>query len=276
MAQVNTRSGARQVRIERWLGLNENPDGETRLALGEASVMRNWRVTREGSLQVRPGYEALCTLAQNQPVLGLWAGAVAGEDRLLALCGGHVWELSGPAAGTGTAQDLGAVEGEHAFFFGFGQKAYLLTGSEYYVWDGEGGFAAVEGYVPLVAVASPPAGGGTLLEGVNKLNGKRRQRFSPDGTSTVFQLSETDIDQVLSVEGTDITWSADTAKGTVTFASAPAQGTDCLTRLRPCALPSSSTAPMTPGSSSTGTAPTPRCTAAWTRTGSPRPSTSPT
>ena len=228
MAQVNTRSSARQVRIERWLGLNENPDGETRLKPGEAGVMRNWRITREGSLQVRPGYEALCTLVQGQPVLGLWSGAVAGQDHLLALCGGHVWDLSGTSAGW-SAQDVGSVEGTHAFFFGFAQKVYLLTGAGYYCWDGDGSFAAVEGYVPLVAVASPPEGGGTLLEGVNKLTGKRRQRFSPDGEAKVFQLSETDIDQVLSVEGTDITWSADTAKGTVTFASAPAQGTDCLT-----------------------------------------------
>ena len=55
---------------------------------------------------------------------------------------------------------------------------------------------AVEGYVPLVAAAAPPEGGGTLLERVNLLNGKRRVQFSPDGAATVFHLPETNIDEV--------------------------------------------------------------------------------
>lgn len=41
--------------ISQWLGLNENPDGDTRLKLGEAAVMRNFKITRDGSLQKRPG-----------------------------------------------------------------------------------------------------------------------------------------------------------------------------------------------------------------------------
>ena len=41
MAQVNRSNQARLVRIDRWLGLNENQDGETMLELGEASLMRN-------------------------------------------------------------------------------------------------------------------------------------------------------------------------------------------------------------------------------------------
>ena len=227
MAQVDQTSRTRLVSIGPFLGLNENQDGETMLKPGEAAVMRNWRVTREGSLQVRPGYAPMCTLAQDQEVKGLWTGWVGGSEYLLALCGGHVWALT---PGSWTPRDLGEAAGEHAFFFGFGQKAYLLTGAGYYGWDGgEGGFAPVEGYVPLVAAATPPEGGGTLLEQVNLLSGRRRQRFSPDGTAVTFQLSETDIGQVLSVEGTDIPWTADTQGGAVTFDSPPDQGVDCLT-----------------------------------------------
>lgn len=229
MAQVNRSNQARLVRIDRWLGLNENQDGETMLELGEAAVMRNWRITREGSLQVRPGYGPVCTLTQGQPVLGLWTGWVGGVEYVMALCGGHVWAMT-PGVAHWTARDLGQAAGEHAFFFGFAQKVYLLTGAGYYCWDGESeAIQTVEGYVPLVASATPPEGGGTLLEGVNLLTGKRRQRFSPDGSATVFQLTETEIDEVLSVEGTDQTWTADTAKGTVTFQSAPAKGVDTVT-----------------------------------------------
>ena len=87
------------------------------------------------------------------------------------------------------------------------------------------------GYVPLVAVAIPPNGGGSLLEEVNKLNGKRRVTISPDGTNATFQMPEKNlatIDYVIDVTdpddpltpGTD--YDFDLVNGTVTFASAPA------------------------------------------------------
>ena len=46
--------------IKAWGGLNENPDGDTKLKLGEASVMTNWKVTRDGNLKRRPGSELVC------------------------------------------------------------------------------------------------------------------------------------------------------------------------------------------------------------------------
>ena len=69
-----------------------------------------------------------------------------------------------------------------------------------------------------------PQGYGTLLENVNRLTGKRKVKYSPDGSATVFYLPEKEVDEVVSVDGTDITWTSDKAKGTVTFASAPAKG----------------------------------------------------
>ena len=228
MAQVRGTQGRKLFRIEKWLGLNENQDGEAMLNMGEAAVMHNWRVTREGSLQIRPGYAPMCTITADAPVKGLWTGYVAGSLHTLALCGGHVWDLN-PGTTGWTATDLGAVQGENAFFFGFSQRVYLLTGAGYYRWDGTGTVSSVEGYIPLVACATPPEGGGTLLEGVNKLNGKRRQRFSPDGTTATFQLAEQAVDAVLSVEGSTLSWTANTTAGTVTFASPPAKGVDTIT-----------------------------------------------
>ena len=55
MAKITGRTDEQIFRIQRWLGLNENPDGDTKLELGEAAVMRNFRVTRDGNLQKRPG-----------------------------------------------------------------------------------------------------------------------------------------------------------------------------------------------------------------------------
>ncbi len=216
----------RTYKIKKWLGVNQNPDGDTELRLGEAASMRNFRVTRESSLQIRPGYHAKCTLSTGNPVRGMWTGYVNGAFYLLAACGGHVWSIDTSAW---TAADLGAVTDAQTFFFGFGDKVYILDGTDYYSWDGTT-FGSVAGYAPVIATAAPPAGGGTLLESVNKLTGQKRQQFSPDGSATVFQLAETEVDSIdrVEVDGEEVTtgFAAGTSAGTVTFTSAPASGTN--------------------------------------------------
>ncbi len=219
-------NNASLFRLEQWLGLNESPDGDTGLKLGEAAVMRNFRITRENHLQLRPGSAPLCTLSENCPVRGLWSGYVNGESHLLAACGGQLWDID---TALGQAQSVGELDDEPVCFFGFSRRVYILTGREYYCWDGTSPVYQVDGYVPIVATAVPPTGGGTALERVNLLTGKKRARFSPDGIAKVFHLPEGDIDEVLYVSGTGISWSADPAAGTVTFAGAPPQGVNSLT-----------------------------------------------
>lgn len=226
MANVVTADGTKIYQLQKWLGLNESPDGDTGLKMGEAARMRNFRVTRENHLQIRPGYAPVCALGESAPVRGLWSGYVNGAFHLLAACGGHLWDVDRESW---TKTDLGEIDDEDVFFFGFDRKVYLLTGQEYYCWSGEGDVEVVEGYVPVVTTATPPAGGGTLLERVNDLTGKRRAVYSPDGTSTVFRLAETGIDEVIGVEGTAVSWTADTEAGTVTFASAPVKGVNTVT-----------------------------------------------
>ena len=226
MAQIVATDNTKIYQIKNWLGLNESPDGDTGLALGEAAVMRNFRITRENHLQLRPGYAPVCTLAEGLPVRGLWEGYVKGTYRVLCACGGKLWEIDREE---GTAAELGEIEDAAVSFFGFAEKVYLLTGTEYYVWDGEDPPAPVEGYVPIVTTATPPEGGGTLVERVNLLTGKKRGVYSPDGSAKTFQLPETEIDEVLSVEGTDIGWTADAAAGTVTFESVPPKGVSTIT-----------------------------------------------
>ena len=85
------------------------------------------------------------------------------------------------------------------------------------------------GYNRIVTPAAPPAGGGTLLEPINLLTGKKRAEYSPDGEATTFQLPENNLDELISVEGTEITYSTDLSKGTVTFSSAPPKGVNTIT-----------------------------------------------
>ncbi|SBW02380.1 conserved hypothetical protein [uncultured Eubacteriales bacterium] len=226
MAKMAAGNDTKVFQITKWLGLNESPDGDTGLKMGEAAEMRNFRVTRENHLQIRPGYAPVCTLAAGQPVRGLWCGYVAGARHLLAACGGHIWDI-----GTDwTVTDLGEVNGTEVFFFGFSKKVYMLTGQEYYCWDGSTPeIQVVEGYIPLVVVSAEPSGKGTEREHQNLLNGKKRERFSPDGTATAFYLIEGNIDEVISVEGTSITYTVDLVAGIVTFQTAPPKLTDSIT-----------------------------------------------
>lgn len=221
MANIVSTSETKIFQIKSWLGLNESPDGDTHMKLGEAAEMRNFRITAENHLQIRPGYGPICTLAEGSPIKGMWSGYVKGVFHVVAACGGHLWDID--VSGK-TATDKGEIDDSATFFFGFSEKLYILTGAEYYAWDGEGTATVVEGYIPIVTTAAPPQGGGTLLESINLLTGKKRAEYSPDGEATVFQLPENNLDQIISVEGTEISYTSDLVKGTVTFESAPPKG----------------------------------------------------
>ncbi|HIV21474.1 MAG TPA: hypothetical protein IAC81_05765, partial [Candidatus Scatomorpha stercorigallinarum] len=167
--------------------------------------------------------------ATDRVVRGLWAGAVGGEEVLCAACNGYLWQLTLAADGSWSKTSCGAVDtAGDVCMFGFDGKLYLLNGSEYNVWDGVS-LENVGGYRPMVAVAAPPSGGGTALEGINKLCAARRMRFSPDGEAKSFVLPERDIASVDYVRdvatGAALSgWSADTDAGRVIFESAPAEG----------------------------------------------------
>ena len=212
------------IRINKMLGLNESSDFG--LAPGEASVMRNWRVTADGRLALRPGTETVFELG-GEPVRALWYGAVGGSAKLLAAAGGHIYDCTGSSAvSVGTVTDSAETH-----FFGFNEKVFVLTGSEYMAWDGTGSFASVEGYVPVVAVSTPPEGSGTAAEPVNVLTGKKRQLFSPDGTADTFYLAEKAIDEVCWVKLNGSTVNPrfiSLPDGKVQLVSAPAEGINTL------------------------------------------------
>ena len=166
-------------------------------------------------------------------VRGLWSGFVAGQEVLCAACNGYLWQLARSEDGAWSKTACGAIDtGEDVHMFGFQDRLYLINGSEYKVWDGTA-LTDVGGYRPLVAVSVPPAGGGTALEQINKLNGLRRVRVSPDGTATAFRLPERDLASVDYVRdaatGEDIeSYDVSLTEGTVTITPAPAEGTNSI------------------------------------------------
>ena len=240
MATIPQNNSIQVMSIKEFLGLNENPDGDTNLSPGELSYMQNFRITRDKHLQVRPGTKTLLSLqaawdawaaeheaATDAPrFCGAWEGMVGEEHHVLAAFGGLLLDVS---MGGAEAKVVGTATEDETSFFGFAKKVYLLNGSEYKVWDGSGEFTDVEGYIPVVQTATTPEGSGTLLENVNRLHGKRRVQYSPDGEAVEFQLPETAVSEVLAVEGTEVPWSADLEGGKVLFESAPARGINTIT-----------------------------------------------
>ena len=220
--RANTNEGV--FRITKFLGLNENPDGDTKLRLGEASRCTNWRITRDLNLKRRPGTKTLYDFQTESPVMGLWYGKVNGKDTGLAASGGHMWKfyeddyLAEP-------EDLGKISTNNRVnFFAYSGIVYILNGEDYYEYDGVR-FGPVIGYRPLIVVSRTPDGSqSTLNEEVNKLNGIRRVWFSPDGKDAVFTLPEKDLVSIDYVKLTEsdtyvdpTTYVRDRSEGTVTF-----------------------------------------------------------
>lgn len=329
MARINASSGEQIFRITSWKGLNENPDGDTKLKSGESSICTNWQITRDGNLCVRPGTKNVCglmpqyklvenpeefveeqnesfaitlwpemsiklgmayvhgekvkltqdVLAENPtayngyyffssktnikrklinasysysdqrwtliwhnitsdsadgalPVRGLWSGNVAGDYIIISCCAGKVYRVEKNELDW-TREEVGNIDtSREVSMFGFSGKLYFMNGKEYKCYDGETLYD-VTGYRPLVAIAVPPAGGGTALEQINKLNGLRRCWISPTGTDETYQLPEKNIKSVDWVKNRatgealdSSSYTYDLKKGTVTFTTAPDEGTD--------------------------------------------------
>ena len=219
--------------VREFRGLQESPDGDTGLLPGEASVMKNFTVSREGSLCKRPGTRCLLRLG-TEPVKAMWQGRVAGEEGLYCAQGGKLWKLS--ASGDDLqGEALGELDCSAVpQLFGFSDKLYILTGSEYKCFDGQS-LSDAEGYVPLVLVSLTPEGGGESLEGINRLSSERRAWLSPDGSGREFTLPDKDIAGVEYVkklsDGSLLPpefWEFSPDSGKLSFTAAPEQGVNSL------------------------------------------------
>ena len=86
MATITGATNEKVYSIPKWLGLNEHPDGDTNLKLGEASVMQNWKVTRDGNLKRRPGTEFFAGLSESYTIVAkgsmLFATGLKGSDHI--------------------------------------------------------------------------------------------------------------------------------------------------------------------------------------------------
>ena len=69
MATIRSSSREKIFSCKAWLGLHESPDGDTKLKFGEAANMRNWVITRDRNLKVRPGEDIIFGLCRSYAIV---------------------------------------------------------------------------------------------------------------------------------------------------------------------------------------------------------------
>jgi hypothetical protein len=240
MATISATTSEKVFAINAFRGLNQNPDGDTKLKLGEASIIDNFRITRDGNLQRRPGTHTEIDMELEYPVKGLWTGFVGGHEYILGACNGKLYKFWADTTQTFAASEIGAIDTTTAVtIFPFSNIVYILDGKKYRQWDGTT-YKEVEGYVPLVYIAIPPANSvdeSSVLENVNRLTAKRRVWLSPDGAGDTFQMPEKDLYSIdYAVQTSDGTTvvpyvtpdATSLANGTITFTSAPGQAVNSI------------------------------------------------
>lgn len=232
--------------VDRFLGINEAADGYTEVKMGEASAMKNFLVTDACNLTVRPGIRRVDFDLVRKPaqILAVWSGQIGGESGLeegeylvlVDFCEGTDrvwmytmangrWEVCFRQEG---ALGLTEPEGAVVKVFTFGSWLYIMSTRRTVVLQ-EGQLREAEPYIPKVIVGMDPAGGGTALEGINLLTGKRRVDFSADGEATAFALPREATAVVkVCVDNTDFdpeaVGSFDAQTAVFTFTAAPGKG----------------------------------------------------
>lgn len=210
MATISTNTGESIYKINKWLGLNENPDGDTQLKPGEAAEMINFKITRDGNLQKRPGTRTVNKLGVLREwegaIYGIWYGKVGSTNYTLFAADADIWSYNWTTnVATSIKNASTTIANAETFFFGYDQKVFIMNGSDYLYWDGSalpaGGVKPVTGYIPIIFTNIPKTPGvGIAGDQINKITAQRKVWLSPDGTATpTFQLPETGLTSIDSV-----------------------------------------------------------------------------
>lgn len=232
--------------VDRFLGINEAADGFTEVNMGEASVMRNFLVTDACNLTVRPGIRRVDFEMVREPaqILTVWSGQIgedsgSEEDEYLVVVDFHegqdrFWMYSMEAGNWAVcfhqegALGLTEAEGAAVKVFAFGSRLYVMSTVKTCVLQ-DGQLLEAEPYIPRVIAGMAPAGGGTTIENINLLTGKRRVDFSADGEATAYVLPS-EAREVLSITVDNTQYppeelgSFDAENSTFTFSVAPVKG----------------------------------------------------
>ena len=189
-----------------------------------------------GFPEKRPGWRTVLDLSDSYTggVNGLFHARLGGAEINLCHIGTNLLQWT-PGAETAPVLVLSGLQDAFSAAFVMDDALFIVGAGSLLTVTQEAGTASaavVDGYVPTITFAAPPAGGGTALEPVNMLTRRRKRRFIGDGTATVYQVESDGFDPAAPVavrirdESTGL-WAETTAftrqdgAGTVTFTAAP-------------------------------------------------------
>ncbi|MEH7251892.1 hypothetical protein V7111_07180 [Neobacillus niacini] len=217
------------LRLEPFAGMDVN-QSETQIDNHHSPDMLNM-INENGELTKRTGYTRVFPTS-------LGAGKINamylytkqdGTQIYILAHGTKLYTQSGDAQPTELYS--GITNGSINLFTTEG-KCYIMDGVKYLVYDGAT-IKDVEPYIPVLQISKNPSGGGSANEDYNLIGNKWKDSFSGDGTSTVYQMSLTGLDEtaVSAVVGTTTInegsgLTVDRVNGKITFTTAPASGTN--------------------------------------------------
>lgn len=228
MADNQTRAAVAKKTIElrNFLGV-DFANEETEVDPRRSPNAPNITADVAGRPEVRPGYETLLTTT-GEKINGIHFH----KDTMILHHGQKftVVTVDENGAYALTSTEIASRGDSISQSFYMDGVTYFLTGSTYTQYDGTA-FADVEGYIPTTTIGRKPTGGGESYESVNLLTGYRKNSFTADGTSTVYQLDSKPLPGSAAVATMKIWingelrtsgYTVNLTDGTVTFAEAPA------------------------------------------------------
>lgn len=234
MAKFTPRKAPSPIKIDKFLGINE---GETGIKPEEWAGGYNFRVNKNYNIEKRPGTHTFIDFEALGNAQGIWEGVIDGKNIMLVCWNGNIYEydmfistdtvLVSNLITEGTVTIIGTITDLKTSIFWFNDTIYFMNGVDFKQYDGTT-YQDVVPYVPTIALNAPPSGGGTFFEEINLLTGAKIQTFIGDGSSTLYQLAESDLDAdllVITVDGVSLTegvdFTVDRTLGQVTFTVAP-------------------------------------------------------
>ena len=150
-----------------------------------------------GYPEKRPGWRTVGTL--EGAIYGLYSGRIGGEDIFLVHSGSTIyrWKPYDPSFAP-VSLKTGVKEG-YSTGFAFGEKIYILTGTEYLVCGmfGDKGSETLQivtagsiARVPTIVISAGESGGGTPLEPANLLTDRRKVSYLCKGNEDLLALPE--------------------------------------------------------------------------------------
>lgn len=198
--------------------LNRSPDAR--------NVYKNYEATQGKCIETRPGYKKLATIGTI--INGMYFFETNSEIRCIVHSATKLYYWSNfptaPTVSKPLTELYSSMNNVKTKFFTFDNNLYILDGKNYLVYNGTTCIpVSNNAFIPTTSINRKPSGGGTLFQGVNLLQAKRKNTFVGDNTSTDYYLDAVMLDSIDSVvvNGTTKTvgthYTVNTTTGKVSF-----------------------------------------------------------